>query len=205
MRALLLGQLVLVLTHDAAARGQLRLLERFAERTELVVALGPGNALSDSAREALRRWPALVAVELHFPLNEQDAGTLRKLGRLAVRLPATASAVAASAPGAAPGPRAAPIAPLSLREARRAQPTLALLGPALVRVERAAEAPLAPGPCPGSKERVLPDGASELRLESAVSQCDLDWLRAHLEPHPEPPGELPAEMLPPAPSSPRHE
>jgi len=79
-------------------------------------------------------------------------------------------------------------------------PSLALLGAAMVRVERAPPGPLAPGPCPGSEERVLASGASELRIEGPVSACLLDWLHNKLDTHAEKPGELsPLQAPPPAP------
>ena len=186
MLALLASQLLLVVSHDAAARGQLRPLERYADRVQLVIALGKGNGLSDSAVEAMNRWPALVAVELVPPLSERDAAAMRKLQHLAVRLPPI-QATPAGAPS------------IPLREALHLDPTLARLGGALVRVDRAPSTTLGPGPCPGSDERVLPDGQSELRFEGEITSCELDALRARLELHPEAPGDLPPEMQPATP------
>ena len=77
------AQLMIVVPHDAAARGQLRALEPFADRAQLVLALGEGNTVADSAIDSLLRWPELVAVEIVPPLSVRDAGLLSRLKRLA--------------------------------------------------------------------------------------------------------------------------
>jgi|GEM_PF-6689224 len=179
----LAAQLLLVVPHDAAAHGQLRPLERYADRMELGLCLGKGNALSDSALAAITRWPALVAVEIAPPLNRRDADRLGKVHRLAVRLPPLPA-----------GSAGADKLVVSLRDARHESPTLELLGAAMVRAERAQGTPLTPGPCPGSDQRVLSDGSLELRIEGEISRCEFDWLRARLEPHSEPVGDIPPGM-----------
>jgi hypothetical protein len=184
----LAAQLLLIVSHDAAAHGQLRPLERYADRMELGLSLGQGNAISDSALAAIARWPALVAFEITPPLNKRDADRLGKLHRLAVRLPPLPA-----------GSTDADKRVVPLRDARHQSPTLELLGAAMVRAERAQATPLSPGPCPGSDQRLLPDGSTELRIEGEISRCEFDWLKARLEPHSEPVGDLPPGMQPPPP------
>ncbi len=178
MLALLAAQLLLVVSHDAAARGQLRPLEKYAEQTRLAVSLGNGNAISDSAVEALMRWPALVTVEIVPPLTPRDAALLRRIKRLAARLPPVV--VGQNEPSF-----------ISLQRAQLEEPSLALLGPALLRVERAPSSRLVTGPCPETDVRTIGGEVSELQIEGAVTQCVLDWLHARFDLHPEAPGNFP--------------
>ena len=121
----LLALLWLVVGHDAVARGELRRLERFEGRLALLFAPGRGNLISDSAAAELRRWPGLVRVRVLPPLDKRAAAQLRKVGRLAVELPASS--------------------------ARRGS-GVELLGAALVAVLQASPpaATAGPGPCEGT-------------------------------------------------------
>lgn len=145
----MIAALVLLLARSAL--GELDQLAPFADRLQLRV---EGNLLNDRDAAALSRWPSLVEVELKPPLSRIEAAQLRKLGRLAARVP-------------------------------KRDPSLKLLGPALVRTEIALP-PAAGGEpvCEGSLR-------GEVLALPNIDACALRWLTAHLTPHPEQP-ELPA-------------
>ena len=162
---MLAALLLLVVSHDAVARGELRRLERFEDRLSLVVEPGRKNLISDAAAAELRRWPGLVRVRISPPLDRLAAAQLRKLRRLAVELPA-------GAPRRGSG--------------------VELLGPALVRVAHAkSTGPAAPGPCEGTT--LAPGEEPVLTVADRLGECVPDWLAAQLDPHAGPPGDPPPE------------
>jgi hypothetical protein len=162
--------LVLVLGHDAVAAGGLRPLVRFEDRLELVVDPGRTNLLSDSAVAELKRWPGLVALELHPPLTPAQARQLRKLERLAVRLGAN-------------DPSLRLLGPALVR--RLPPPTMG--GPG-------------PGPCPGTTlTPAAGDAPPELRVTGPVGECLPRALAERLDLKAEGPSEPPpAPPEPPA-------
>ena len=164
---MLAALLILVVSHDAVARGELRRLERFEARLALVVEPGRGNLISEAAAAELRRWPGLVRVRVQPPLDKLAAAQLRKLRRLSVELPA-------GAPRRGSG--------------------VDLLGPALVAVANAKPwAAGAPGPCEGT---TLVSGDDPiLTATGRLGECVPNWLAAQLDPHAEPPGDPPPEPV----------
>jgi hypothetical protein len=168
---MLAALLLLTLGHDAVARGGLQRLERYADQVELAVDPGRSNLLSDGAVAALRRWPALVWVELRLPVGPREAAQLRRLGRFGARL--------------AVGPAAGPAAPRAL------QPSLRLLEPALVRFAPAGARTRAQGPCPGTELAQQEGEPVELRVQAPLDECVYRWIAGQLELRPEGAGEPP--------------
>jgi hypothetical protein len=154
--ASLAAALVLILSQHAIASGELRKLQRWAAELELVVPREKSNLLSRSAIAELKRWPGLPVIELQLPLTRIEARALRKLKKLAVRVTGTADA--------------------------HARATLKLLGPALVREERAAALRELSRPCAETALLESEGGARTLRLEGPVDACALRWLQDALEP-----------------------
>lgn len=150
----LAATLVLWLSHDAVAQGDLARLERFADHVQLDVSAGTqSNLISDSAAHALAVWPAVVGVELRPPLATAEALQLRKIPRIhAILL------------GADPGK------------------TLSLLGPALVltSVAPAVERELA-HPCGNVRVVQLAGGARRFEVTGRVDACVIAALEARVE------------------------
>lgn len=146
--------LILWLTHDAAAQGDLARVAAYAERLEVVVSAGHTNLVSDAAAAALRRYPGLAIVELHGPVSPQEAAQLRKARRVAV--------------WGAPGDRSYKLlGPALVRASARPQ----------------AERQLEP-PCPATRLLLLAGGAELFEVEGRLDECALGFLRGRLDPGP---------------------
>src|SRR3989442_11817553 len=107
----LIAALILLLGQEAAARGDLQQVARYAPRMEVVVRLGSENWLTEPALRELRRWPVTPTLELRPPISPREAGQLRKLKRFRARLAygsAKDRSLRRPAPGLASGRAGAP-------------------------------------------------------------------------------------------------
>ena len=146
----MIAVLILLLGQEAAARGDLQQLARYAPRMEVVVRLGSENWLSEPALRELRRWPVTPTLELRPPISPPEARQLRKLKRFRVLL----------AYGSTKD-----------RSLRRLAPALASL-----RAEPLTPLPVKERPCPGTALMGRKGADEVLSAPDGVDQCVLGWL-----------------------------
>lgn len=77
----MIAALLLVLSQEHVARGDLALVQTYAESLELQVAFEKGNLLAPPALRELQRWPGVPVLELRLPITRVEASQLRKLKR----------------------------------------------------------------------------------------------------------------------------
>ena len=159
--------LVLLISQNAVARGDLRRIERLAGPDRIELRVEPAgkrsrNLLSAAAVRELRRWPELPFIVLHPRLSKVEARQLRKLGRFGALIP----------------------------EPLLADPSLKLAAPAL-RTRRplqpVVERDRAQWPCPDAALLDEQGGTAPLlRADGGVTACVRAFLERELNPQPEP-------------------